>query len=173
MSPETVRVQMKTKVGKPLSSKELNADIKRLVEELHLFSSVTERRLPRGDDGVKVTLYVTDKVDIAGTINCFDPDPEKFAIYLTGSEAKFKDDMVFNGVLYAPGALVDISAIKVIAPNVLQSVVDAAIQIHGGEGMSDLELTRLLAMARALRIADGPDEVHRGMVARLELKKYV
>ena len=70
------------------------------------------------------------------------------------------------------GALVDISAIKVIAPNVLQSVVDAAIQIHGGEGMADAELTRLLAMARALRIADGPDEVHRGMVARLELKKY-
>jgi alkylation response protein AidB-like acyl-CoA dehydrogenase len=71
------------------------------------------------------------------------------------------------------GALVDISAIKVIAPNVLQSVVDAAIQIHGGEGMADPELTRLLVMARALRIADGPDEVHRGMVARLELKKYV
>jgi alkylation response protein AidB-like acyl-CoA dehydrogenase len=71
------------------------------------------------------------------------------------------------------GALVDISAIKVIAPNVLQSVVDATMQIHGGEGMSDPELTRLLAMARALRIADGPDEVHRGMVARLELKKYV
>jgi hypothetical protein len=70
------------------------------------------------------------------------------------------------------GALVDISAIKVIAPNVLQSVVDAAIQIHGGEGLSDPELTRLLAMGRALRLADGPDEVHRGMVARLELKKY-
>lgn len=70
------------------------------------------------------------------------------------------------------GALVDISAIKVIAPNVLQSVTDAAIQIHGGEGMSDPELSRLMAMARALRLADGPDEVHRGMVARLELKKY-
>jgi hypothetical protein len=70
------------------------------------------------------------------------------------------------------GALTDISAIKVIAPNVLQTVVDAAIQIHGGEGMADPELTRLLGMARALRIADGPDEVHRGMVARLELKKY-
>jgi hypothetical protein len=70
------------------------------------------------------------------------------------------------------GALVDISAIKVIAPNVLQDVVDAAIQIHGGEGMADPELTRLAAMARALRLADGPDEVHRGMVARLELKKY-
>ncbi len=70
------------------------------------------------------------------------------------------------------GALVDISAIKVIAPNVLQKVVDAAIQMHGGEGVADPELIRLMAMARALRIADGPDEVHRGMVARLELKKY-
>ncbi len=70
------------------------------------------------------------------------------------------------------GALVDISAIKVIAPNVLQSVVDAAIQIHGGEGVADRELTMLMGMARALRLADGPDEVHRGMVARLELAKY-
>jgi acyl-CoA dehydrogenase len=71
------------------------------------------------------------------------------------------------------GALTDISAIKVIAPNVLQMVVDAAIQIHGGEGVADPELARLMGMARVLRIADGPDEVHRGMVARLELKKYV
>jgi len=71
------------------------------------------------------------------------------------------------------GALVDISAIKVIAPNVLQSVVDAAIQIHGGEGVADPELSRLMGMARALRLADGPDEVHRAMVARLELGKYL
>jgi len=70
------------------------------------------------------------------------------------------------------GALTDISAIKVIAPNVLQMVADAAIQIHGGEGVADPELIRLLAMGRALRLADGPDEVHRGMVARLELAKY-
>jgi acyl-CoA dehydrogenase len=70
------------------------------------------------------------------------------------------------------GALTDVSAIKVVAPNVLQTVVDAAIQIHGGEGLADPELTRLLALARALRIADGPDEVHRAMVARLELAKY-
>jgi hypothetical protein len=70
------------------------------------------------------------------------------------------------------GALVDISAIKVVAPNVLQKVVDAAIQIHGGEGVADPELTMLMGMARALRLADGPDEVHRGMVARLELRKY-
>jgi alkylation response protein AidB-like acyl-CoA dehydrogenase len=69
-------------------------------------------------------------------------------------------------------ALTDISAIKVIAPNVLQSVVDAAIQIHGGEGVADPELARLMGMARALRLADGPDEVHRAMVARLELRKY-
>jgi len=71
------------------------------------------------------------------------------------------------------GALTDISAIKVIAPNVLQTVVDAAIQIHGGEGVADAELSMLMGMARALRLADGPDEVHRAMVARLELKKYV
>jgi len=71
------------------------------------------------------------------------------------------------------GALTDVSAIKVVAPNVLQMVVDAAIQIHGGEGVADPELSRLMGMARALRLADGPDEVHRGMVARLELKKYL
>jgi acyl-CoA dehydrogenase len=70
------------------------------------------------------------------------------------------------------GALTEVSAIKVIAPNVLQSVTDAAIQIHGGAGMADPELTMLLGMARSLRIADGPDEVHRGVVARLELAKY-
>lgn len=69
-------------------------------------------------------------------------------------------------------ALTDISAIKVVAPSALQMVVDAAIQIHGGEGVADPELTRLMAMARVLRLADGPDEVHRGMVARLELAKY-
>ena len=70
------------------------------------------------------------------------------------------------------GALTDVSAIKVVAPNVLQMVADAAIQIHGGEGVADFELVRLAAMGRVLRIADGPDEVHRGMVARLELAKY-
>jgi alkylation response protein AidB-like acyl-CoA dehydrogenase len=71
------------------------------------------------------------------------------------------------------GAVTEVSAIKVIAPNVLQTVVDAAIQIHGGEGVSDMELGHLMAMARVLRLADGPDEVHRGLVARFELKKYV
>ena len=70
-------------------------------------------------------------------------------------------------------AMSEISAIKVIAPNVLQRVVDEAIQIHGGAGMShDVPLTALFTVARALRLADGPDEVHRAMVARVELAKY-
>jgi acyl-CoA dehydrogenase len=70
-------------------------------------------------------------------------------------------------------ALSEVSAIKVVAPNVLQQVVDAAIQIHGGAGVSyDFPLTALFAMARVLRLADGPDEVHRGVIARLELAKY-
>lgn len=70
-------------------------------------------------------------------------------------------------------AMTEISAIKVIAPNVLQTVVDQAIQMHGGAGVShDVPLTGLFMLARALRIADGPDEVHRAMVARMELNKY-
>jgi alkylation response protein AidB-like acyl-CoA dehydrogenase len=70
-------------------------------------------------------------------------------------------------------AMVDISAIKVAVPKMLEEVVDMAIQIHGGAGMcNDFPLARLAAGARSLRLADGPDEVHKSMVARLELKKY-
>ena len=70
-------------------------------------------------------------------------------------------------------ALTDVSAIKVVAPNVLQQVVDFAIQIHGGMGVShDTPLTAFFNQARSLRLADGPDEVHKGMIARLELMKY-
>ncbi|MGO4259076.1 acyl-CoA dehydrogenase family protein [Lysobacter sp. TAB13] len=70
-------------------------------------------------------------------------------------------------------AMTEISAIKVIAPNMLQTIVDQAIQIHGGAGVShDVPLTGLFMIARALRIADGPDEVHSAMVARMELAKY-
>ena len=70
------------------------------------------------------------------------------------------------------GAISSVSMIKVVAPNMLQKVVDAAIQIHGGEGVANMELVKFMAMARVLRIADGPDEVHRGLVARLELARY-
>lgn len=69
-------------------------------------------------------------------------------------------------------ALTEISAIKVVAPSVLEKVVDMAIQIHGGAGLShDTPLTGFFAQARSLRLADGPDEVHKGMIAKLELKK--
>ena len=70
-------------------------------------------------------------------------------------------------------ALSEISAIKVAVPNMAQRVIDMAIQLHGGGGMSDdFPLAGAFVNARALRLADGPDEVHRGMVARLELGKY-
>lgn len=70
-------------------------------------------------------------------------------------------------------AMTEISAIKVAVPKMLQDVVDMAVQLHGGAGMSsDFPLARFAAGARALRLADGPDEVHMGMVTRLELKKY-
>ncbi|MFK2905393.1 acyl-CoA dehydrogenase family protein [Dyella ginsengisoli] len=71
----------------------------------------------------------------------------------------------------AKAALSLISQIKVAVPNVLQQVADAAIQIHGGAGLSDdFPLAALYAYARVLRLADGPDEVHRAVVAKLELK---
>lgn len=70
-------------------------------------------------------------------------------------------------------ALREISAIKVVAPNVLQQVADEAIQMFGGAGLSnDVPLTAFFAMARVLRIADGPDAVHRGLIARMELSRY-
>ncbi len=70
-------------------------------------------------------------------------------------------------------AMSAVSQIKVVAPNVLQMIVDKAIQIHGGAGLcEDFPLTMLFATARSLRIADGPDEVHRALIAKLELKKY-
>ncbi len=69
-------------------------------------------------------------------------------------------------------AMTEISAIKVVAPNVLQMVVDMAIQLHGGMGVSrDTMLTGFFAQARSLRLADGPDEVHKGVIARIELAK--
>jgi len=72
------------------------------------------------------------------------------------------------------GALQEVSMIKALVPQMLQTIVDDAIQIHGGAGVSDddFPLTALFAYARVLRLADGPDEVHRATVARLELRKY-
>ncbi|XP_071499816.1 acyl-CoA dehydrogenase family member 10-like [Diadema antillarum] len=66
----------------------------------------------------------------------------------------------------------EIAMIKVVAPNMALSVIDRAMQAHGGAGVcSDFPLSHFYAMARSLRLADGPDEVHRQAVARMELRK--
>lgn len=70
-------------------------------------------------------------------------------------------------------AVSEVSQIKVAVPRMTQEVVDLAIQLHGGAGLSeDYPLAAAWTAARALRLADGPDEVHRGVVARHELAKY-
>jgi acyl-CoA dehydrogenase len=67
-----------------------------------------------------------------------------------------------------------IAMIKVAVPNMACKVIDWAIQAHGGGGTSnDFGLAAAYATARMLRLADGPDEVHRSQIAKLELKKYV
>ena len=70
-------------------------------------------------------------------------------------------------------AQVEIAMIKVAVPAMALKVVDWSIQAHGGGGTSnDFGLTRAYAMARVLRLADGPDEVHRNQIGKLELRKY-
>ncbi|MDP6267016.1 MAG: acyl-CoA dehydrogenase family protein [Arenicellales bacterium] len=67
----------------------------------------------------------------------------------------------------------EIAMIKVAAPNMACQVIDWAIQAHGGGGVSDdFGLGHAYATARLLRLADGPDEVHRNQIARLELKPH-
>jgi acyl-CoA dehydrogenase len=69
-------------------------------------------------------------------------------------------------------ARAEIAMIKVVAPEMLLGVLDRAIQAHGGAGVSqDFFLAKAWGHARTLRIVDGPDEVHRRAIARLELKK--
>jgi len=71
------------------------------------------------------------------------------------------------------GAHAEIQAIKVAAPSMATWVIDRAIQTHGGAGLSqDFPLAALWTGARALQIADGPDEVHYASIAKGELKKY-
>jgi len=71
------------------------------------------------------------------------------------------------------GARSEISQIKVAVPNIALEIIDQAIQMHGGAGVSsDFPLAEMFAAIRTLRIADGPDAVHRALIAKLELKKY-
>jgi acyl-CoA dehydrogenase len=73
----------------------------------------------------------------------------------------------------AKGAATEISAIKIAAPQMAQTVIDDAIQIHGGGGLTDdYPLASFFAYARGMRFADGPEEVHRMVLARRELKRF-
>jgi acyl-CoA dehydrogenase len=68
----------------------------------------------------------------------------------------------------------EIAMIKVVAPNMACQVIDWAIQAHGGGGVSeDFGLAHAYASSRTLRLADGPDEVHRNAIAKLELARYI
>jgi acyl-CoA dehydrogenase len=70
-------------------------------------------------------------------------------------------------------ARAEIAMIKVAVPNMLSRVVDMSIQAHGGAGLSgDFGLAKAYATGRWMRLADGPDEVHRNQIGRLELRKY-
>src|SRR4029079_8816329 len=67
----------------------------------------------------------------------------------------------------------ELAMIKVVAPNMTLRVIDRAIQAHGGAGVSDdFHLAKAWANSRTLRLADGPDEVHREAIAKLELRRY-
>ena len=71
-------------------------------------------------------------------------------------------------------ARTEIAMIKVLVPNVAQQIMDWAIQVHGGGGMSDdFPLAYMFAYNRTLRFADGPDEVHRNAIAKWELAKHL
>jgi acyl-CoA dehydrogenase len=79
--------------------------------------------------------------------------------------AAWKMDTVGNKI-----AKKEIAMIKVLAPNMACQVIDWAMQVHGGGGVSDdFGLANAYAHARTLRFADGPDEVHRNAVAKLEI----
>ncbi|MCL4182109.1 MAG: acyl-CoA dehydrogenase, partial [Burkholderiaceae bacterium] len=71
-------------------------------------------------------------------------------------------------------AKAEIAMIKVVAPNIACQILDWAIQAHGGAGVSDdFPLASLYAHQRTLRLADGPDEVHRNAIAKLELARHL
>ncbi len=84
-------------------------------------------------------------------------------------KAAYMMDTVGNKVAKA-----EIAMIKIVAPNMALKVIDWAIQVHGGMGVSDdTPLAMMWAHQRTLRLADGPDEVHRNALAKLELARHL
>ena len=98
------------------------------------------------------------------------------------AESRIEIDMARRYVLHTAhlmdtvgnkAAATEISGIKVAVPNMALKVIDNAIQAFGAAGVSeDTALARAYASIRTLRLADGPDEVHRRAIARLEFKKH-
>jgi acyl-CoA dehydrogenase len=90
-------------------------------------------------------------------------------IRLLTLKAAYMMDTVGNKVAKA-----EIAMIKVVAPNVSTKIIDWAIQAHGGGGVcDDFPLAAMYAHQRTLRLADGPDEVHRNAIAKLELGRHL
>ena len=84
-------------------------------------------------------------------------------------KAAYMMDTVGNKI-----ARTEIAMIKVLVPNMSGKVIDWAMQVHGAAGVSgDFPLAFMWAHQRTLRFADGPDEVHRNMIAKLELSKHL
>jgi len=110
---------------------------------------------PVAEQGVTVERIATSRIMI---------DQARFLVL----NAAHMMDTVGNKV-----AAKEIAMIKVAAPNMACQVIDWALQAHGGGGVSgDFGLAYAYAQARTLRLADGPDEVHRNHIGKLELKKY-
>ncbi|MGV9856362.1 acyl-CoA dehydrogenase family protein [Streptomyces sp. NPDC003442] len=146
--------------------------------------NVADRAVAYGVPGVAVDGH--DAVEVhratAGERSAFGrPLAGHGAVLESIAEARVRIDQLRLMVLHAAwlidergarAARTGISAIKVAAPRTAEWVIDQAIQVHGAAGMAqDLPLATLWAQARGLRFADGPDEVHRMVLGRRELRR--
>ncbi|MFG2381804.1 acyl-CoA dehydrogenase family protein [Streptomyces avermitilis] len=84
-----------------------------------------------------------------------------------------KGEPVAESLAGNKGARTEIAAIKVAAPHIALKIIDRAIQVHGAAGVTeDFPLAMMYAQLRTLRLAEGPDEVHKRAIARHELSQY-